>query len=53
VNDGRSSHEPIEHYAEFGRIPKSNFLAEAIEQGERQLAAAQAEAESKKAARDR
>jgi hypothetical protein len=36
---------------EFGRIPKPNFVAEEIEAGERRLAAAQAEAESKKAAR--
>jgi hypothetical protein len=35
---------------EFGR-PRPNFLAEALEAGQRQQAAAQAEAESKKAAR--
>jgi hypothetical protein len=38
---------------EFGRIPKPNFLAEALEAGARQQAAAQAEAESKKAAREK
>ena len=36
---------------EFGR-PKPNFLAEELEAGARQLAAARAEAESRKAARD-
>jgi hypothetical protein len=35
---------------EFGR-PRPNFLAEALEAGQRQQAAAQAEAESKKATR--
>jgi hypothetical protein len=38
---------------EFGGRPKPRFVQEAIEQGERQLAAAQAEAEAKKAARHR
>jgi hypothetical protein len=37
---------------EFGR-PRPNFLAEALEAGQRQQAAAQAEAESKKAAREK
>jgi hypothetical protein len=37
---------------EFGR-PRPNFLAEALEAGQRQQAAARAEAESKKAAREK
>jgi hypothetical protein len=38
---------------EFAGRERPNFIAEAIEQGERQLAAARAEAASKKAARGR